>query len=327
MVVGVVFEEVKRIKDAGLEEDTIFIFIFIVTPIVIITCMWWWSSRCFWVENYEDCKLSIIEKMTNQKKLARIAKRSKKRTFRRAAVRNVNLTDQTVLADIAKTDSDSEVRTAAVQNVNLTDQTVLADIAKNDSDWNVRIAAAKKLTDQVVLADVAINASDWNVRKAVVEKFTDQTLLADIAINDKRWEVRVAAYKQLGDEQNAWALIAKNNSNSDVRIAATRKLLEFDLGEDLLTVLIGMLGNELKHSENKSTKENAADALLSFYRRYGNSKHGEEIRKYEGTRVYGYSDHTDYEDGSASSGASYCNGHTDFHTDSRYSVNFNTKEA
>jgi hypothetical protein len=163
---------------------------------------------------------------------------------------------------------------------------------------------------------------------AAVEKLTDQPLLADIAKYDIDRIVREAAIKKLTN-QSVLADIGKTDSNSDVRIVAARKLVEFDLKEDLLMVLIGMLGNELKSSESKSTKENAADVFLDFYRRYGKSKHGKEIRMYEGT--HGYSDHTDYHTDEEDCRFHICSGHTDSHddshTDTLVSVKFNNKET
>jgi hypothetical protein len=141
---------------------------------------------------------------------------------------------------------------------------------------------------------------------AAIEKVTNQVMLVDVA---------------------------KNASDSDVRIAAARKLVELDLEEDLLTALIRMLGNALKDSENEGTTRNAANTLLAFYRRYGTSKHGPEIRRYEGRYSGGHSrDHTDVttytEVCSNESGLSGCffnkESHTDsHHHDTTFSIEFN----
>jgi len=99
-------------------------------------------------------------------------------SVRDARVAAVNkLTDQNKLADIAKNDIDYYVRWTAVEK--LTDQNVLADIAKNDDEIYVCKAAIEKLTDQNVLADIAKNAAESDVRKAAVEKLTEQKPLAD----------------------------------------------------------------------------------------------------------------------------------------------------
>jgi hypothetical protein len=68
--------------------------------------------------------LYAVEKMTDQKKLAMVAKEAKNWKVRKAAVEK--LTDQNMLADVAKTDSDSGVREAAVAK--LANQSVLADM-------------------------------------------------------------------------------------------------------------------------------------------------------------------------------------------------------
>jgi hypothetical protein len=174
-----------------------------------------------WKSKNEKRALRAVEKMTDQKKLERVAKEAESRSVRATAVRK--LTDQTVLADIAKNDSNWDVREAAVEK--LTDQTVLADIAKNDSDGYIRSAAVKKLTDQTVLAHIAKNDSWESVRSAAVKKLTDQTLLADIAKNDSDSYVRKAAVDKLTD-QKALADVAKNTSDWEVRKAAVEKLTD-----------------------------------------------------------------------------------------------------
>jgi hypothetical protein len=159
-----------------------------------------------WKSRNEKRALKAVEKMTDQQKLAKVAKEARNWRARLEAV--YELTDQTVLADIAKNDKDSYMRKAAVKT--LTDQTVLADVAKNDKDRDVREAAVEKLTI---------------VRKAAVEKLTDPAALADIAKNDKELtDVRKAAVCELTD-QTALADIAKNANNYDVRKKAIEKLI------------------------------------------------------------------------------------------------------
>jgi hypothetical protein len=98
----------------------------------------------------------------------------------------------------------------------------------------------------------------------------------------------------------------------------------------LLTYIIHTLGDILKYSGKKWQKEEAGEALLSWYRRYRKDKQGEEIRMYEGK--YGYSDHRDeYRDYHTEEDDYYthiCNPttidvytdeHTDKHRDSLYS--------
>jgi hypothetical protein len=155
------------------------------------------------------------------------------------------------------------------------------------------------------------------------------------AWKSKNEERALRAVEKMTDQKKL-VQVAKEARHWAARIAAAHKLVEFDLDEDLLIVLIRMLGNGLKHSESKTTKENAAEALMAFYRRYGKSKHGKEIRTYEGTYGGGYSDHTNYTSDYYSTcsslsgeggGCEEGGGHTDYHTDTRYSVNFDPKEA
>jgi hypothetical protein len=207
------------------------------------------------------------------------------------------------------------------------------------------LRAVGKMTDQEKLGRVAKEAYCREARVPAVEKLADPAVLAYIAKNDSDSSVRLAAVKRVTDPA-VLADIAKNDSDSDVCIAAAHKLVEFDLEEDLLTDLIRMLGNALKKSENEGTTRNAANTLLAFYRRYGTSKHGQEIRGYEGTHSGGYSTHSDshydnrnsylsYSDsgcsslsgmGGCSSDNVHMDSHTDEHTDTSFSVTFNPGE-
>jgi hypothetical protein len=153
--------------------------------------------RPAWKSKNEYKAEKAVKKITNQKKLARIAIEAGSWTVRKVAVKK--LTDQTVLAEVAIIDSDSGVRRAAVEN--LTDQTLLAEIAIKDSNDYVRRAAVWNLTDQTVLAKVARLDRNSTVRLAAVEKLTDQKLLVKIAIEDKDDYVSKAAVEKLPDQK------------------------------------------------------------------------------------------------------------------------------
>jgi hypothetical protein len=98
----------------------------------------------------------------------------------------------------------------------------------------------------------------------------------------------------------------------------------------LLTYIIHMLGGVLKKSKDESERSNAAEILLAYYRRYRESKQGEEIRMYEGTyiRTDGKSYHTgEYEQRDCHAGICSDGVYTDSHTDTIRTINFSTKNA
>jgi len=81
------------------------------------------------------------------------------------------LTDQARLAEIAKTDKDSDVSRAAAEK--LTDQALLNKIAKSDESVLVRMAAVGRITDQAVLAEIAETDSDQFVRSAAKKRLDE----------------------------------------------------------------------------------------------------------------------------------------------------------
>ena len=116
----------------------------------------------------------LVEKISDQKALARVALEANHWRVRRQAV--WNLTDQSALARVALEDKDTSVRKEAIKS--LTDQAVLAKIALEDESDFVREAAIKKLNDQTVLAKIAIEDGNPSVRRKAFQSLIDLTLSA-----------------------------------------------------------------------------------------------------------------------------------------------------
>jgi hypothetical protein len=204
----------------------------------------------------------------------------------------------------------------------------------NNEDRAVKAVA--KIRDEDKLARIAKEARSWEARRVAVERVTDQSVLADVARNDKIYFVRLAATGRLTDQSILTAIARNDKEHISVRIAASHRLVNYDLEEDLLTYIIYTLGGVLKNSDDKQEREKAGEALLSWYRRYRKDKHGREIRMYEGK--HGYSDHTDeHNDYHTEQDDCYmhiCNPttidvHTDVHTDEHRDdlYTFNPEEA
>ncbi|MCL1919838.1 MAG: hypothetical protein FWG50_01980 [Kiritimatiellaeota bacterium] len=122
-----------------------------------------------------------VEKLTDQKTLADIARNAKDEYVRKAAVEK--LKDQGVLADVVQKDGDWVVIMAAVER--LDDQGVLAVVAKNDGSCDMRMAAADKLDDKALAQEVYTvvaksDADKWRRREAVL-RLTNQRVLTGIA--------------------------------------------------------------------------------------------------------------------------------------------------
>jgi hypothetical protein len=150
-----------------------------------------------WKSKNHKRALDAVEKMTDQKTLAKVAKKARIGVAREAAA--AKLTNQRMLADVAINAGDSGARKAAVAN--LTDQNALSYIAVIDRNEDVRREAIVNLTDQSVLICIAKNRGFDSVREAAIAKLTDQHVLADIAKNDNNWEVCRAAVERLTDPE------------------------------------------------------------------------------------------------------------------------------
>jgi hypothetical protein len=154
--------------------------------------------------------------------------------LRLAAVMRV--TDQRQLAEILKRSTDASVRHTAVINPALTDQSVFADVALHDPAPGVRVVAATKLDDpmltQRVFAEAAQTPADawgrWLWGEIAVSRLTDQALLAKIALTDEMVCIRVAAVSRLED-QSLLTRIATMDSSPWLRMTATRMLSDREL--------------------------------------------------------------------------------------------------
>jgi hypothetical protein len=250
--------------------------------------------------------------------------------WRKAVKAAEKIKDETKLARIATEARCWQACVAAAERI--TDQSLLARIATEAWCRETCLIAVEKVTDPVLLMNITTEAWYLGARQAAVERSTDQNILADIARKDRDSDVRKAAVERLSD-QSILIAIVKKDEDSAVRIAASRQLVNYDLEEDLLTYIVRMLGDELKNSGDEKTesrekiRRSAAEALLAWYRRYGESKQGEAIRQYEGKYTGGRSDDQSNNHRDTPANLFDDDGHTDYHTDTTYTIHFNPEEA
>ena len=178
-------------------------------------------------EDYQK-RIKAVEKITDQRKLARIAREAPCGHTRGEAIGKLNGTHQTLFADIAKNDTDENARHAAVKKLEWQYQDLFAHIAKNDKDEEVRMAAIEKLYKhhQALFSDMARNARYNRLKSgmAAVKKLNDKALLVEVAKADTHYAIAEAAIKRLdGQDQSLLVDIAKNAKlESIASIALTR---------------------------------------------------------------------------------------------------------
>ena len=206
--------------------------------------------------NAEDVRVRklAIERLSDQKKLADIAKENKSywidgnSNVRKAAIEK--LTDLTILNHIANSpdyeryvckwmvgdgglalrtktldlrdvahNRELELRKKLLADVaNLSNQALLAGIAKNAIYSDVCLAAADRLDDkalaQEVYADIA-NSADQDMSKTATERLTAPKALANVAKNSKHGEVRLMAADKQKDKALAEEVYAEVARNSE----------------------------------------------------------------------------------------------------------------
>ena len=206
--------------------------------------------------NAEDVRVRklAIERLSDQKKLADIAKENKgcwidgNSNVRKAAIEK--LTDLTILNRIANS-PDSEyyvckwmvgdgglalrIKTVDLRDVahnrvlelrkkllsdvmNLTNQALLADIAQNAIYSDVCLAAADRLDDKALAQEVyagIANSADQDMSKKATERLTAPKALANVAKNSKHGEVRLMAADKLKDKALAEEVYAEVAKNGE----------------------------------------------------------------------------------------------------------------
>jgi|GEM_PF-3753676 len=189
-------------------------------------------------EKNEDKALRVIEKETDQTKLAEIVQNAPILNVRIAAIKRV--TDQTFVANVAKNSNDFEMRIAAIEKV--TDQSMIVDIIKDYKSGELgsvnneqklmdkHVKMLEKLTDNNLLVDIAKNGKNHRIRAEAadeaIKELNDQELLFDFAIAGNYY-VRYRAAEKLIDQsvaQDIFVDIAKNCDSRDLEKKAIDKV-------------------------------------------------------------------------------------------------------
>ena len=161
------------------------------------------KSKPKWINADREIALEEIEKLSNQKTLAVVAKGADDWQVGLAAVKK--LTDQKIIADVAKSVVvDDLVRITAVDI--LTDQSAIVDYVINAriGTGSALVIAVGRLTDNVLAqrkyTELVKEATAWEVRKSAIENIADQVIIAEIAISDDMTLVREAAVMRVENQ-------------------------------------------------------------------------------------------------------------------------------
>jgi hypothetical protein len=209
-----------------------------------------------WKHSDPEVRLDAVISMTDQGLLAEIAKTDEWYKVREAAVGQIS--DGQVLTTLARS-NDKSVRWAVCENPNFNDQTILAEIAMKD---NIEVAV-ERLTSQSDLAKIAWSGPS-EVGRAATERLTDPALLAEIAYSTGRlghdWERRKAAVQNPAlNDQELFVDLAKNDSQSWVRIAAANRLANTQLAQ---AVLMEIAQSEKHEEKRKAAVERITDQAV-----------------------------------------------------------------
>ena len=220
-------------------------------------------------------RIAAIEKMTDQKRLAKISLDEQEYSAVRAAAIG-RLTDQEALVKVVlaiSKDEDFLVIDAAMEK--LTDQSALTKIAL---DVNIKVSsrldAVEKLTEQTTLTKIALSDENRWIRCYATEKLTDQNVLTQIALNDKSYRVRETAVKKLTD-QNVLGQVALNDKDAELRGRAVEKLTDQKILERIASDnneymrVRAMAEERIKYLNTEKSSNLSASPMTARYLRAG----------------------------------------------------------
>jgi hypothetical protein len=123
-------------------------------------------------------RLQAVEKMTEQRELAEVARTDDSPRVRMAAVARVQ--EDELLAEVAKDAREMDVRLAAVERIS--SQRLLAEIIRVRKNYQLMGACFARISDPDVLSDIAGDpAYNPAARRMAVEQFADESYLADVS--------------------------------------------------------------------------------------------------------------------------------------------------
>jgi len=145
-----------------------------------------------------DVKAAAIAKLTAPPLLADLARHSKERIVRYAAVTHPGLVDRRTLTAVAAKDPEPLIRAEAIVRLAaLSGETALRFLARYDVSDLVRQLATVALSDQVLLSRIATTDDHAGVRIKAVRNLLDEDQLRRISRGDDDYFVRSAAQSQL----------------------------------------------------------------------------------------------------------------------------------
>lgn len=174
--------------------------------------------------------LKAVEKIGDQKKLARIAVEATTCAARQLAVEKLEpIRSQSLFARIAVADSHWNVRLAAIDRLfPIVHQPLFARIATTDEWYGVRRMAVDKLIaerHQPLLVRIAEREEDDEVLMAAIAKLPDgenQFLLAGIAKRSEYWPLLEAVISKLTDVNHLFDVARYANDERAGRAAAMK---------------------------------------------------------------------------------------------------------
>jgi hypothetical protein len=173
--------------------------------------------------NWDALRLAAVEKLTDQAALAKIALKTYS-PVQEAALGK--LTDPATLVRVAKASTSADITAVEVKAVKkVTDQAALADIAKTARNPFAQKEAVLRLVDPATLTYIAMTADEAEVGREAVRKLGDQATLTAIARTALSPGVRAEAAGKLTDQATLTA-IARTDSSDAVRLAALGKITD-----------------------------------------------------------------------------------------------------
>lgn len=135
------------------------------------------------------------------------------------------ITNQKTLKKVVRKSEDVNIRHSAIKKIS--DQDFLKKIALNSDDWHVPRYATKKIVDVRVIENIALNAKSGFARDEAVKKVVNPDVLEIVALNDDWNKVGISAIKSI-KKVEILKKVTLNAKTIDVRREAIKRITNKD---------------------------------------------------------------------------------------------------
>jgi len=186
----------------------------------------------------DDAKLAVVQKITGEHFLSRVAIQTKSSKIRQKAVERI--TDRKLLMDIFINSTYCYQSLKSISN-RIDDESFFISAAEKTTNPRVQKFFLSKISNQEVLAKYTQNKYSKMVRKKAVESLTDEKYLINVVKYNNDGDIREAAAGKIKNNDTLIYLYENYKEHKKVRLALIKNITDQDFLQKLAKGELGKL--------------------------------------------------------------------------------------